>query len=414
MELGKTKSYNPNQEFEIVNIPEDNRLKHTYLIGKSGMGKSTLLLSMLSQDIEAGRGVAFFDPHGEDAKALLELVPSHRIKDVVYFNPADRQYPVSFNPCEWVEPSEQPLVADMILDTFKHLWRLSDVSTPQLEQVLFNAISAVIDTPDGTLLSVKYLLTNTHFRNRVLSQISDPEIKSFWEHEFGKLHPKEQRQLTQSTLNKVGRFLSDPTIRNIVAQPRNRIHFDDIINTQKIFIANLSQAEIGEDKARLLGGVLMAKLSLSAMKPHPEPFHIYIDEFQQFASSAFPHLLSTIRKFNVSLTLAHQYIDQLSTDLKKAVFGNVGTIITFRLGHYDAELLAPELELTTQQITNTDPYTFHVKTLECTHHSVQSIKPPQFYNKTKSIIKNSRNYYTRDLASVTLKIKKFILTLSKG
>lgn len=416
MEIGFQTEYDRKTSTNIrvpVHIAEQDRMKHTYIIGKTGMGKSTLLLSMLVRDIEAGNGCAFFDPHGEDAETLLNLIPPHRVKDVVYFNPADRDHPISFNPVDTVRPTEVPLVADTILDAFKHLWKLSEASTPRFERMFFNALFAVISIPNGTLLMVPALLSSQNYRTRIVPQISDSFIKNFWSRAFSLLTSKEQREETESTLNKVEQFLSDPTMRNILAQSKNRIDFDHIVDNRKIFIANLSQAEIGPQKARLLGGLLVAKLALASQKPHKHPFHVVIDEFQMFASTAFPHLLSTIRKFNMSLTLSHQYLDQLSPALRTAVIGNVGTIISFRLGHYDAQQLSPELDLPVHQLTTTPPHVFHMKSLEHTKHRVSTQPPKTTYNRASSIVANSRHLYARPVAEVTALIERFMVAYDK-
>lgn len=348
-------------------IKVDDRRRHMYLIGKTGMGKSTILENMIVEDIRAGRGVAIVDPHGDLAEKIIEFIPSDRINDVVYFNPADMEYPFAFNVVEHVEPHLRHLVASGLLGVFQKLW--ADSWGPRLEYILRNAILAILDYPGSTLLAVTRMLSDKAFRKKVIEKIQDPVVKGFWVTEFAGYADKFASEAVSPIQNKVGQFLSSSLIRNIVGQVKSSIDVRQIMDEGKILIMNLSKGRIGEDNSELLGSMMITKIQLAAMSRVDMPekdrkdFYLYVDEFQNFATDSFANILSEARKYRLNLIMAHQYIEQLGEKVKPAVFGNVGTIIVFRVGAVDAEELVKEFTpvFTEEDIVNLPKYEFYLK-----------------------------------------------------
>ncbi len=368
--LGETNFRNTRRQF---GIKTDDRRRHVYVIGKTGVGKSTLLSGMLIQDIQEDRGVAIVDPHGDLAEALLDFIPNHRMNDIVYFNPADAEYPVAFNVLETVAPSdprfvqEKNLVSSGLVGVFKKIW--ADSWGPRLEYILRNTILALIDIPGNTLLGIPRIYVDKQFRKKIVDQVRDPVVKSFWVDEFANYNEKFRAEAIAPIQNKVGQFLSSSIIRNIVGQPTSTIDIADIMNNKKILIMNLSKGRIGEDNSSLLGAMMITKIQLAAMDrariPEKErtDFYLYVDEFQNFATESFASILSEARKYRLSLTLAHQYVTQMEEPVRDAVFGNLGTLICFRVGAFDAEFLEPEFAPTFTQtdIVNLDNYNAYIK-----------------------------------------------------
>jgi len=341
--LGETNYRNQRQRF---GIKDHDRQRHVYVVGQTGMGKSTLLLNMLVQDIQRGKGVALIDPHGDLAEQLLDYIPQRRMTDVIYINPADIDYPVGINLFESCETINYHLIASHLVDIFKKIW--SDSWGPRLEYILRNAILALLECGGHTLLSIPRLLIDPEFRALVLSCVSDPVVRTFWQLEY-ELYPKVFRTETISPIqNKVGQFLSVPVMRNILGQVKNKIDFRSAMNSGRILIVNLAKGRLGEDNSGLLGSLIVSKLFLTTMSRSDispierVPFTVYIDEFQSFASENFAQTLSEMRKFGLHLVLAHQYLAQLPLQLRSAVFGNVGTAIAFRIGAEDGEYLERE------------------------------------------------------------------------
>jgi type IV secretory pathway TraG/TraD family ATPase VirD4 len=325
-------------------ISDEQRLRHTWVIGKTGMGKSTFLANSLIQDIRAGNGCALFDPHGDLAEQILEYVPPWRRNDVIYFNPADIEYPIGFNPLANVELDRRPLVVSTVVDALHSLW--PDSWGPQLQMFLEATCGALLEMPGATLPQINLMLTDPKFRAHVLRHVQDVGVRSFWERDFALMPEREQRERSLSTLNKVGQFLNDFRLRNIVGQPRSGFDIDDILANRRVFIANLAQGELGMGKSRLLGALLIVCSHLAALRRRDRtPFHIAVDEFYSFGASTFGDMLSGIRKYGVSLTLAHQYVDQLDDSLRAALIGTVGTKVSFAIGTKDAEVLAPEVSI---------------------------------------------------------------------
>lgn len=328
-------------------IKTDDRRKHMYIIGKTGMGKSTLLENMVIQDIQRGHGVAYVDPHGDTVEMLLNFIPKNRINDVVYFNPSDIDFPIAFNILESIdEPHQKNLVASGLVAVFKKLW--ADSWGPRLEYLLRNAILALLDYPGATLLGVTRILVDKEFRKKVIDKIKDPVVKSFWVNEYSKYSNQFQVEAISPIQNKVGQFLSMSMIRNIVGQVKSTIDIRDIMDNKKILLLNMSKGRMGEDAAMMLGATMITKMQSAAMSRVDMPederndFYLYVDELQNFATESFANILSEARKYRLNLIMAHQYIEQLPEVLRSAVFGNVGTLVTFRVGAADAEFLGKE------------------------------------------------------------------------
>lgn len=349
MQLGLLKSVDATtKRHRLVPVENDRRFSHTWVIGKTGVGKSTALVRWAVDDILAGEGVAFCDPHGDAAEEILARVPRWRREDVLYFNPAELA--IGFNIFDTVPEERKAFVASSLVDTFKSVWGYAEVATPTLDQFLYNGARALMDLPGGTLFQLKFLLTSSRFRHRVIRHIRDPIIADFWETDFETHMPeREQRERTLSTLNKIGAMIADPYLRACIAQKRSRIDFRRIMDEGRIFIANLPQGQLGLEKSALIGSLLISQLQMAGLSRPTgsrRPFHVYVDECHRFAPATLAEMLSGIRKFGISLTLANQYIAQLPPSLREALIGTVGTIAAFRLGALDAERLEPEFQLT--------------------------------------------------------------------
>ncbi|MFA6321968.1 MAG: type IV secretion system DNA-binding domain-containing protein [Candidatus Buchananbacteria bacterium] len=327
-------------------IKKDDRRRHMYLVGKTGMGKSTAMENMIIQDIINGEGVALVDPHGDFAEKILDYVPNSRINDVIYFNPADYNYPISFNLLESTSSEHKHLIASGLIGVFKKLW--ADSWGPRLEYLLRNAILALLDYPGSTLLGVMRILTDKSYRQKVITKIQDPVVKSFWVEEYSKYPQAFQVEAIAPIQNKVGQFLSTAMIRNVVGQVKSSIDIREIMDEKKILIMNLSKGRVGEDASALLGAMMITKIQLAAMsridtaESTRNDFYLYVDEFQNFATESFATILSEARKYRLNLIIGHQYIEQLDEIVRAAVFGNVGTLMCFRIGAADAEFLATE------------------------------------------------------------------------
>src|SRR3989344_5625646 len=328
-----------------------------YVIGKTGMGKSTLLENMAIQDIRNGEGIAFIDPHGSTADRIMEYVPKERVKDVVYFAPFDMEYPVAFNVMEDVGYDKHHLVVSGLLSAFRKIW--GDAWSARMEYILSNTLLALLEYEGATLLDVNRMLINKTFRKKVVENVKDPTVKSFWVEEFANYTDRYTQDATPAIQNKVGQFTSNPLIRNIVGQPKSSFDIRRMMDEKKILIMNLSKGRVGEVNATLLGSMLVTKIYLAAMSRADVPaeqmqklpnFYFYVDEFQNFANESFSDILSEARKYKLNLIIAHQYVEQMEEEVRDAVFGNVGTTIAFRVGPFDAETLetifAPQFEAT--------------------------------------------------------------------
>lgn len=342
-------------------IKAKDRTKHVYVIGKTGMGKSTMLENMAIQDIQNGEGLAFVDPHGASAERLLDYVPRERVRDVLYFAPFDLDHPVSFNVMEDVGVDQRHLVVNGLMASFKKIW--PDVWSARMEYILSNTLLALIEYPDSTLLGVNRMLADRDYRKTVVDHATDPTVKAFWLDEFARYTDRYMQEAGAAIQNKVGQFTSSPLIRNIVGQPKSSFDVRQMMDRRKIIIANLSKGRMGEINSHLIGGMLITKIYLAAMSRADlndarmlamPNFYLFVDEFQSFANETFANILSEARKYKLNLTLAHQYIEQMAEEVRYAVFGNVGTLISFRVGATDAEYLEKEFapEFTAEDLVN--------------------------------------------------------------
>ncbi len=351
-------------------IKSKDRLKHVYVIGKTGMGKSTLLENMAIQDIRNGNGLAFIDPHGGTAEKLLEYVPEERIKDVLYFAPFDLEHPVSFNVMEDIGQDKRHLVVNGLMSTFEKIW--VDAWSARMAYILNNTLLALLEYPGSTLLGVNRMLSDKSYRNKVVENVKDPSVKSFWVDEFAKYTERFAAEATPAIQNKVGQFTSNPLVRNIIGQAKSSFDLREIMDNKKILIVNLSKGRVGEGNANLLGSMLITKIYLAAMSRADKSgaelnklpnFYLYVDEFQSFANKSFADILSEARKYKLNLTIAHQYIEQMEEEVRDAVFGNVGTMMTFRVGAYDAEVLEKEFApvFTAEDLVNLGSFQIYLK-----------------------------------------------------
>ena len=356
--FGQTDARNKKVTF---GIKAKDRTKHVYVIGKTGMGKSTLLENMAVQDIKNGEGMAFIDPHGKTAELLLEYVPENRMKDVVYFAPFDTEFPISFNVLESVDPGKRHLVVSGLMSTFKKIWL--DAWSARMEYILTNTLLALLEYPDATLLGVNRMLSDKVFRNQVVACVTDPSVKAFWTQEFANYTERMAAEAVPAIQNKIGQFTANALIRNMIGQPKSSFDIRQMMDQGKLLIVNLSKGRIGESNANLLGGMLITKIYLAALSRADVPdrvlktlpnFYLFVDEFQSFANESFADILSEARKYKLNLTIAHQYIEQMEEEVRAAVFGNVGTMIVFRVGAFDAEVLEKEFapQFTAEDIVN--------------------------------------------------------------
>ena len=334
-------------------IKAKDRERHMYVIGKTGMGKSTLLENMAIQDLRNGEGMAFIDPHGSAIETLLDFIPEHRMKDVVYFAPFDLEHPIAFNVMEDVGYDKRHLVVSGLMATFKKIW--VDAWSARMEYILSNTLLALLEYPGATLLGVNRMYTDKAYRKKVIDNVKDPVVKDFWIKEFNTYTDRYTQEATPAIQNKIGQFTSNPLIRNIIGQPKSSFDIREVMDGRKILLINLSKGLVGDVNMKLLGSMITTRLFLGAMSradlaPHElkkaPKFYFYVDEFQNFANETFAEILSEARKYQLNLIIAHQYVEQMEEEVAAAVFGNVGTTIAFRVGPFDAEKLevvfAPE------------------------------------------------------------------------
>lgn len=403
-------------------IKRKDRSRHMYVIGKTGMGKSTLLENMAVQDIQSGEGICFIDPHGKTADLLLEYIPESRKKDVVYFAPFDLEHPIAFNVMEDVGYDKRHLVLSGLMSTFKKIWE--DAWSARMEYILGNTILALLEYPGATLLGVNRMFADKEYRRRVVDNVSDPAVKSFWNDEFAKYTEKFAAEATPAIQNKIGQFTANPLIRNIIGQSTSSFDLRKIMDEKKIFIVNLSKGRIGESNANLLGSMLITKIYLAAMsradltdselKKYPN-FYLYVDEFQSFANKSFADILSEARKYKLSLTIAHQYIEQMEEEVRAAVFGNVGTMITFRVGAYDADVLEKEFapKFLAEDLVNLGYIQIYLKLMidgissqPFSATTLPPIKMPE-KNMKQEVVEASRVLFTRPRSQVEEEIKQW-------
>lgn len=406
-------------------IKRDDRRRHFYVVGKTGMGKTVMLQNMIIQDIERGEGLAVVDPHGELVEGLLDAIPKHRINDVVYFNPADLEHPIAFNILENVDDEYKHLVSSGLMGVFTKIW--ANMWSARMEYILNNCILALLDSPGNTLLGINRLLVDKEYRKKIVSKIKDPVVKTFWIEEYANYNERFRTEAIAPIQNKVGQFLSSAIIRNIVGQTKSTIDIRKVMDEGKILLMNLSKGRIGEDNSALLGAMMITKIQLAAMSRVEIPeeqrrdFYLYVDEFQNFATESFADILSEARKYRLNLIMAHQYIAQLTsmsptggkiTKVKDAVFGNVGTIVTFRVGSPDAEELVKEFEpyFTEEDLVNLTKFNIYLKLM------IDGVASKPFSAKTlppmvkpipgtaEKVIKVSRERYAKPRQIVEEKI----------
>jgi len=327
-------------------IKQTDRLSHIYAIGKTGTGKTTLLENLIQQDMAAGRGMALLDPHGDLASKVAAGVPQHRRSDIIYFDATDPNQLYGYNPLTHVSPEKRPLVASGVMEVFKKQWRGNSWGV-NMEHILRNALLALLDMPHATLADIPRLLTDERFRAKITARITNPQVKDFWARDYTASGFNRASALAP-VLNKVGAFLADPMLYRVLTSPEKPLSFRRIMDARKILVVNLAKGRIGDDASNLLGSLLVTMLTQAAfsradlIEPARTPFFLYVDEFQSFATESFANAVSELRKYGVGLVLAHQHLQQIEPDILHAVLGNVGTVISFRVGAKDAPYMARE------------------------------------------------------------------------
>lgn len=387
-------------------IKEKNRQGHMYIIGKTGTGKSTMIQNMVISDIKAGSGVALVDPHGDLAQDVLHFIPKRRVGDVVYFNPADLDYPIAFNPLERVHPDHYHLVASGLISVLKKVY--FEFWGPRLEHILRHSILTLLEYPQSTLLDLPRLLTDKEFRKGILEKVTNQQVRDFWLFEFEKYSVWLRSEAISPILNKIGQFLTSIPIRNIIGQKENTFDLRKVMDEGKILIVNLAKGEIGEDSCALLGAMMVTKIQLAALsraellEKKRRPFYLYVDEIHNFLTLSFADILSEARKYGLNLILTHQYIEQLDDKIRAAIFGNVGTIVSFRVGAEDAKYLAREFDpiFDETDLVNLSNYHIYLKLMingiTSKAFSATTLPPPERKTSHKEeIIELSRERYSR-------------------
>ncbi len=414
--FGVTNYRNQNWKFGIKRI---DRRRHLYVVGKTGVGKSKLLELLIIADIQQGHGCCFLDPHGDSADEILKYVPKERIGDVVYVNPTDKDFPVGFNPLESVKDYEaRHRLATFFIAIFKK--QFGATWNSRMEHLLRYITLALLETPDSNVLGIERILSDTGYRQRVVKQIQDPVIKAFWTNEFSSWNERYANDAVIPILNRVGQFISNPVIRNLVGQTRNALNFEKFMDEGKIVILNLNKGKLGEENIGLLGSMFITKIQQAALSRSRIPeekrrdFYFYVDEFQNFATDAFSSILSEARKYHLNLTIAHQYIAQLPDDVKATAFGNVASLISFAVGGDDAAYLTKELlpVFSSEDLINLNAREMYVKL------SIDGRVAPPFSattidlpkpgtNYSVEIMNNSRAIYGRNRVEVEREIEKW-------
>jgi len=418
--LGKT---NFRWEQTPFGIGSNDRRRHIYIIGKTGMGKSTLLENMIIDDIQKGRGVAVIDPHGDLAEAVIGNIPKSRTNQTIIFDPSDANFPIAFNMLDNVKPEHKSLVASGLVGIFKKIF--GDSWGPRLEHTLRNTIIALLDYPNTTLISVPLMLTSEVYRNKVVERITDPVVKKFWTHEFAKWSPTQKVEAAWPILNKVGQFLSSSLLRNVLGQPKNSFSMRWAMDNQKIVIVNLSKWKIGEDASSLLGAMLVTKFQIDAMsradikESERRDFYLYVDEFQNFATDSFATILSEARKYKLNLVMANQYIDQMTESVKGAVFWNVWSLVSFQVWYHDSMIMKEVFwgDIQSEDLTNLKKYTIYMKELidwmpskvfSADTFPPSKIDPEVFETRYNKILQVSREKFGSTKELVEQKIYKSI------
>lgn len=401
-------------------IKKDDRRRHMYMIGTTGAGKTTLMRNMILQDIKNGEGVAVLDPHGDFYDYVLDRIPDNRLSDVVVLDPSDTQYPVAINMLELLDPAQKPLVASALVDVFKTRFAFS--WGPRMEHLLRNTFLTLLEVPNTTLLSVIRMVTDRNYRKYITHSLNDPILIAFWDNEFEQIS-RNERMATEAIAplqNRIGPFLSTPMIRNIIGQAKSTIKFNEIIDSGKILLVNLSKGKIGDDISNILGGMLISRLWFAALnrasifEENRRDFFVYADEFQNFATITFATILSEARKFRLGLILGHQYISQLPIEVRDAIFGNVGTIISFRIGQQDAFTMAKEFKpiFEDADFTNMERFQIYLKLMidltQSRPFSARTLPAPnETFNSREKVIEYAHANYATNKALVEERIKKW-------
>jgi len=408
----------------VFGLQRQDRSRHLYIIGQTGVGKSGLLELLTISDIYSPYGFAVIDPHGDYAQNVMRRIPAERANDVIYFNPADVDFPMAFNPMEVTDPKLKTHTASELIGVLK---RMFESWGPRLEYILRYTLLALLDYPDATMLDITRMLTDKKFRNDVLKHVSDPVVRNFWQIEFASWNDKFAAEAVAPVLNKVGAFTANPLVRNIIGQPKSSFNIRKIMDERKILLVNLSRGLVGEDNAALLGALLVTKVQLAAMGradiPADErsPFYLYVDEFQNFATDSFATILSEARKYGLNLTVANQYTAQMAIEVKDAVFGNVGSIIAFRMGADDARVMLKYFEpkfLEYDMVHMNNRHFMVSMTIEGekvpAFSAISLNLPPQEESHVDAIIANSRAQFASSRTVVEQYVNERYLNMESG
>ncbi len=396
-----------------------DRRQHVYGIGKSGTGKTTLLRNLVLQDIEHGRGVGLIDPHGDLAEEIIDNIPPWRTDDVVYFNPTDLSHPIGFNLLQNAPPHRRHRIASGVVGAMKAIW--SESWGARMEYILYAAVAALLDCQNISILGVQRMLVDRSYRQWVVNQAKDPMVKSFWMNEFERYSPQFMQEAIAPIQNKVGQLLMSPPLRHILSQVRCKIDPRFMMDNRRIFIANLSKGTLGEDKAHLLGSLLVTSFELAALEradfaqDRRQDFFLFIDEFQSFATDSFATMLSEARKYRLNLTLSHQYLDQLRENVRHAVFGNAGTLISFRTGGRDAQLIAEEFSSAAKpnQFSSLSNHEVMIKLLDRGQHRepfhARTLPPLNIRaGRRNVVVRQSREKYATHRNAIEGKIRRWM------
>lgn len=400
-------------------IRAPDRRHHLYTIGQTGVGKSTLLRNLILQDIYLGHGIGLIDPHGDLAEDILDQIPSSRVNDVVYFDPSDREYPIGLNLLHEVPPDKRHLVASGVVSAFRSIW--GDSWGPRMEYILHASVAALLDCQNASILGIQRMLVDPTYRHWVVKQVKDPAVRAFWTLEFPNYDKRFAAEAIAPIQNKVGQLVMAPPIRNIFGQVGSAIDARFMMDEGRIFIASLSKGRLGHDKANLLGAICMTLFQLAAMERADTPedkrrdFFLYADEFHNFSTDTFASVLSEARKYRLGLTLSHQYVAQLPENIRDAIFGNVGTLVSFRVGEADAEVLSRHFggSYVPRHFTELSNHTTCVKLLHEGDYGepfiAQTLPPIDLgHHRRESIIRTSRQRYGTPRQLVEDRIKRWL------
>lgn len=404
---------------EVFSISGKDRRQHLFILGKSGTGKSTLIFNLVMQDIRAGRGVAVIDPHGDLVTEILAHLPRGRTEDVVLFDPSDTEYPLGLNLLYGVPPARRHLVVSGVVAVFKAIW--PEFFGPRMENILSHAVATLLECQNVSLLGLQRMLTDDGYRRWAVRQVKDPLVRAFWEREFEAFGEKTRAEFVAPILNKVGALLLSPQVRNILGQVRSRIDAREIMDEGKVFLANLSKGRIGPDKANLLGSLWVTQFHLAAMSRADTPeserkdFFCYIDEWQSFVSESFVSALAESRKYRLCLTLANQYLGQLKETIRQAVFGNVGSMVAFRVGHEDALTLEQSFgrSFAASEFSSLSNGEVYAKILtngqDMEPFPARTFRPQgQAHKRSRKIIDRAREQYAVSREKVEARIKRWL------